>query len=293
MAYGQHQSFYLRDRWLSKAIKQLRTDSRFFYDKEAFEKIGLGKNMVQSLRFWVVATNMVEEQTNDERKKVHHVTGFGDIIDRYDRHIQYYDTASLLHYHLSNEREPSTVWYWFFNLLDETAISKEELINHFITWVEDNEEKKISHKSLKRDIDCLIKLYTSGENAQDPEEIIQSPINKVSLLSERNGVVYKKAPKSIEYLGLIALYYTLLDYCQKNDTFTVSVEEIINREGLWGKVFNMNRNLTIEALHLLTSHKRHPIIFTRTNNLDTVQIPQNDPTSFLEEEYKRKVHTHS
>ncbi|MFD1020956.1 DUF4007 family protein [Thalassobacillus hwangdonensis] len=293
MAYGQHQSFYLRDRWLSKAIKQLREDSRFFYDKEAFEKIGLGKNMVQSLRFWVVATNIVEENTNEQRKKVHHITSFGDVIDRYDRHIQFNDTAAMLHYHLTTNKESSTVWYWFFNLLEETAISKEDLFSIFVKWVEETENKKISHKSLKRDIDCLIKLYTAGEDAQDPEEVIQSPINKISLLSEKNGNVYKKTPNSIGEVGIIALYYTLLVYCSQKETYTVSVEELINQHGLWGRVYNMNRNLIIQALHQLTSHAQYPILFTRTNNLDTVKIPEIEPISFLESEYSRKVKVYS
>ncbi|MCY9076434.1 DUF4007 family protein, partial [Bacillus inaquosorum] len=55
MAYGRHESFYLRDKWLSKGMKAISEDSRFFYDKDGFEKIGLGKNMVRSLRFWLLA----------------------------------------------------------------------------------------------------------------------------------------------------------------------------------------------------------------------------------------------
>ncbi|KGX91860.1 DUF4007 family protein [Pontibacillus marinus] len=293
MAYGQHQSFYLRDRWLSKAIKQLKKDSRFFYDKEAFEKIGLGKNMVQSLRFWVVATNLAEEQTNDERKKVHLLTKFGDLIDEYDRHIQFVDTASLLHYQLSSNFEPSTVWFWFFNILDETTVSKEDLFRLFSKWVVQNEEKRVSEKSLKRDIDCLIKLYTAGQTANDPEEVIQSPLNKLNVMSEKNGMIFKKTPNSIEEIGLSALYFSLLDYCSKNSVEMVSVDEIIYQDGLWGNVFNMNRNLIIQALHQLTNHPLHPITFTRTNNLDTVRVPKVDPLEYLKDEYSRKVYVQS
>ncbi|WP_163971802.1 DUF4007 family protein [Oceanobacillus halotolerans] len=288
MGYGQHQSFYLRDRWLSKAIKPLKTDERFFYDKDAFEKIGLGKNMVQSLRFWVVATGIIEEKFNDKRKKVHHLTRFGKILDTYDKFIQFNETASIIHYHLVKEKEPSTVWYWFFNELTEKSISKEELFDLFVNWVNSKEEKTISERSLKRDIDCLIKLYTSGQKTDDPEEVIQSPINKIQLLKENKGIVFKTHPE-VEQIGLPALMYSLLDYKKNNNVDSITVSEITYQKGLWGKVFNMKRSEIIDALTILSTHSKYPIKFVRTNNLDTVHLPNVSPLDFIEFEYKRKL----
>lgn len=288
MGYGQHQSFYLRDRWLSKAMKPLKYDDRFFYDKEAFEKIGLGKNMVQSLKFWVVATKVAEEKFNERRKKIHRLTTFGRLIDKYDKFIQFNDTASIIHYHLAKEKEPSTVWYWFFNELIENNISKGELIELYINWVYSVEDKVISDKSLKRDIDCLIKLYTSGRKSDDPEEVIQSPLNKIYLLQEKKGAISKNHP-SIEQIGISALMYSLLDYKDIYDLKTITVSEISYQKGLWGKVFNMRRSDIIDALTTLSTHPRNPVKFVRTNNLDTVHLPQITPLNFLEFEYQRKL----
>lgn len=288
MGYGQHQSFYLRDRWLNKAIKHVGLDERFFYDKEAFEKIGLGKNMVQSLRYWVIATKVAEERFNEERKKVYKITEFGDILNRYDKFLQFPDSASLLHYHLSFESEPSTAWYWFFNDVNETIISKDDLLLNFINWVNENESKAVSEKSLKRDIDCLIKLYTAGNNNEDPEEVIQSPLYRLNLLKETKGIVYKVNGDPMA-IGYSALMYVLLHYKELNAIKSISVEEIIHNNGLWGKIFNMNRASIINALEQLTNHPLHPLKFTRTNNLDTIRIPDINPTKFLNEEYARKV----
>src|SRR6478735_5325603 len=154
MGYGQHQSFYLRDRWLNKAIRHLRNDNRFLYDKEAFEKIGLGKNMVQSLKYWVVATGVVEEVYNEKRNKIHLITKLGEILYRYDKFIKFQDSASILHYHMCKQKEPSTAWYWFFNELKETMTTKESLTQELIIWVKENENKPFSNNSLKKDIDC-------------------------------------------------------------------------------------------------------------------------------------------
>lgn len=288
MAYGQHQSFYLRDRWLNKAIKHIEHDPRFFYDKEAFEKIGLGKNMVNSLRFWVVATGVVSEEFNEERKKEYRLTELGKIIYHYDKFIQFQDTASILHYHLCRDREPSTVWYWFFNLLSENAISKEELLQLFVSWVAQNETKSVSDKSLKRDIECLVKLYTAGQSATDPEEVIQSPIHKINILEEHNGHIYKKSCQP-EQIGYTALLYTLLDYKELNEVETITVDEITKEVGLWGKVFNMNRASIVNALEYLSNHSLYKLSFIRTNNLDNVRLPNITPLQFLKGEYKRKT----
>ena len=43
MAFGQHQTFYLRQQWLSKGIRELIENSRFFYEADHFEKLGVGK----------------------------------------------------------------------------------------------------------------------------------------------------------------------------------------------------------------------------------------------------------
>ncbi|KZZ84380.1 DUF4007 family protein [Bacillus sp. SJS] len=288
MGYGQHQSFYLRDRWLNKAINHLRQDNRFFYDKEAFEKMGLGKNMVQSLRYWVVATGVVEEVFNEERKKVHLITKIGELVYKYDKFVKFQDTASILHYHLCRQKEPSTAWYWFFNVLNETVITKENLSMKFTTWVRDCEIKSFSNNSLKKDIDCLVKLYTAGQSNIDPEEVIQSPLSKLTIIEDKKGIIYKRN-LSISKIGLTALMYVLLEYKSLNNIETVSVDELVTEYGLWGRIYNMNRSTVVTALNQLTLHPIYPIHFTRTNNLDLIRIPNIEPLEFLKTEYIRKV----
>ncbi|MGX1194600.1 DUF4007 family protein [Metabacillus sp. SLBN-84] len=288
MGYGQHQSFYLRDRWLNKAIRHLREDERFFYDKEAFEKMGLGKNMVQSLRYWSVATGVVEEVFNDERKKVHLLTKFGDLVFQYDKFIKFQDTAAIIHYHMCKQKEPSTAWFWFFNENNETIATKEQIILEFINWVKENENKAFSSNSLKKDIDCLIKLYSASHSNIDPEEVIQSPMSKLPIVEEKKGIIFKRN-LTISQIGLSALMYVLLDYKTLNNVDTVSVEELSTQSGLWGKVFNMSRASIVNALTELSMLNEHPIQFVRTNNLDLIRIPRISSLEFLQEEYTRKV----
>lgn len=288
MAYARHQSFYLRDKWISKGLRFVIEEPRFFYNPEGFEKIGLGKNMVQSLRFWLNAMNLIEESVVNE-EKAHQLTGLGNLIYHTDRLLQKNDTVSILHYQLVRNREDlSTVFDWYFNIFKESVSQREALLKSFTTFVKGREGKEIAQKSLKRDIDCLVQLYTKEANEMDPEDFVFSPFTKIKILSEEPSEegsenIYRLSPE-IESIGLISLYYTLLSYSYENDVEMISVEEIISEKYLWGKVFHLSRNKTIEALNKLTNHEEYPIEYVRTNNLDNVRVPRLAPLEYLHHE---------
>lgn len=289
MAYARHQSFYLRDKWFSKGLREVNQDSRFFFDEFAFEKIGLGKNMVESLKYWLFAFNVIEER-NEEGQRGHYLTDLGEFFYTHDRLLQKNETLSILHYHLvRNENDQSTVFEWYFNKYKETTVSKPDLVNSFITWVRQNEPKDISEKSLKRDIDCLVQFYTKTPDENDPEDVIFCPFSKITLMRyERSGEGFdtvKKISPEIDQIGVVPLYYVLLSHCAKNDIDLISVDEIITTDFLWGKIFNLSRNKIIEALNVLTNHEQFPVQYVRTNNLDYVRVPQISPMDFLQSEF--------
>jgi hypothetical protein len=284
MGFGQHQSFYLRIYWLRKAIQQINKNSRFFYEKNASELIGLGPNMVKSLKHWIEAADICEVgKRESDSKVIHNITPFGIIFNEYDPYIELNDTASIIHYHIVGEKEPSTTWYWLFNEYDKTSFSKEEALNDFMAWINKNYDTKNSEDTLERDLDCLIKQYYSRNISNDPEEVIQSPLTSLNLLEEREGKIFKKSPKYDE-VGLTALMYVLL----KNGQKEVSIEEIERSRRLWGKVFNLQRSEIVRAIEHLVSTSRFPIEFDRTNRLDLVRIKLLDPIEFLREEYIRQ-----
>ncbi|QMT17214.1 DUF4007 family protein [Planococcus maritimus] len=287
MGYSQHQSFYLRDRWLSKAMKNIEENSSFFYEKDAFEKIGLGKNMVQSLKHWIVATKLYEE-VKENNKKHHEITPLGKFIKEKDRAIKYFNSAGLLHHSLATNKEVSTTWYWFFNIYTETVFSREEVFEELTKWVQKREKRVVSENSLKRDLDCLIKIYTTGGSTSDPEEVILSPLNKLNVLEERNGTIYKKEVKMDED-NLLLVGYTLLKFCETHGASAINLDDIVHKENLLGKLFNMRRSSIVNLISEWTEHPQYPVVFTRTNNLDTLRLPDVSPEDFINYEYNRKA----
>lgn len=286
MGYSQHQSFYLRDRWLSKAIKNIDSNNSFFFEKDAFEKMGLGKNMVQSLKYWIIATNLFKE-TKEDNKKVHEITPLGRFIKDNDRAIKYFNSAGLLHHSLTTNIETSTTWYWFFNIYPETVFTREEVLEELTKWVQKREKRVISEKSLKRDIDCLIKLYTTGGSNSDPEEVILSPLHKLHIIEERNGIIYKKEVK-MDKNNLLLIGYTLLKFGEISGISAINLDDIVHKEGLLGKLFNMKRSSIVTLISEWTEHPEYPAVFTRTNNLDTLRLPGVSSEEFINYEYRER-----
>ncbi|MWC31087.1 DUF4007 family protein [Paenibacillus sp. MMS18-CY102] len=289
MAYARHQSFYIRDKWFSKGLRAVEQDNRFFFNEYAFETIGLGKNMVESLKYWLFAFNVLEEKV-EEGQRGHYLSELGRILYDNDKLLQRNETLAILHYNLiRNISDQSTVFDWYFNKYKETAVSKPELLNSFITWVSQNEPKGISEKSLKRDIDCLIQFYTKTPDENDPEDVIFCPFFKLSLIkSEHSGEGFdtiKKLVPEIDKIGIIPLYYTLLSYQISNDVDLISVDEILNGDYLWGKTYNLSRNKVIEVLNVLTNHEHFPVEYVRTNNLDYIKVPKIPPLELLKSEF--------
>lgn len=283
MGFGQHQSFYLRTYWLRKAIQQL-DNNRFFYEKNASELIGLGTNMVKSLKHWIEATDICETNKRDsDNKVIHTISPFGQIFNKYDPYIELNDTVSIIHYHIVDNDEPSTTWYWFFNEYEKKSFGKEEALNDLITWINKNYNSKNSTDTLERDLDCLVRQYYIKNKSDDPEEVIQSPLTVLNLIEEVDGRIFKKNPK-FDDIGLTALMYVLLKYGQSE----ISIDEIESNKNLWGKVFNLQRSEIIRAIEQLVNTSKYPLVFDRTNRLDLVRVTLVDPIVFLKEEYIRK-----
>ncbi|WP_024333179.1 DUF4007 family protein [Desulfotignum balticum] len=75
VAFSRHESFVLRFGWLMKGFRAFEDDPNIFTNKDAVVTLGVGKNMVNSIRHWLRASKLIvwEPDTKD-------VTSFGRVI---------------------------------------------------------------------------------------------------------------------------------------------------------------------------------------------------------------------
>src|SRR6476660_8018659 len=60
LTFSGHETFVLRSNWLKKAYDLLQERPDLFFLEDAFVRLGVGKNMAQSIRFWGRACNIFE-----------------------------------------------------------------------------------------------------------------------------------------------------------------------------------------------------------------------------------------
>ena len=71
--FSGHQTFPFRHGWLTKAAVGIGEDRELFRRKDALVRLGVGKNMVASIRHWSQATGVIEVGRGDAR-----LTGLGE-----------------------------------------------------------------------------------------------------------------------------------------------------------------------------------------------------------------------
>jgi len=261
MSYGRHQSFFLKKHWINKGIKALHNyDEGVLVNKEKYKELGIGKNMHQALRYWMEAVNVAEYNRED---RTHHLTRFGELIEKYDPSCFSYFTLAMVQFFLTKDYEDfnrkSHTFHWFFNKYEDSYITKER----FLDELQDYSNNTVSPNTLNRDIDCLFQTYTKGEKSH-PEDKNVSLLADLDLLRKEKNTYRKSSPIINEEIAQ-AFYYVINEYKEEIDLTVESVTENV------GCMYNLSRTQVIEIIELL-HELGYPIEITRTHNLDTIEV---------------------
>ncbi|UMZ74365.1 DUF4007 family protein [Natranaerofaba carboxydovora] len=281
MAFAKHQSFYIREGWLTKGIKAIDKDERFFHREDAFVKLGLGKNMVQALRWWMQATGLAGEKKKKGSKNVNYLTeDFGEKIKENDKYIENKNTLWLIHYHLaSNENEAST-WYWFFNIFKEKTFKKEDIIEKLSMWAENTFDKKVAETSLNRDVDCFIRTYLPSNKQLSPEDTMECPLTSLNLLKEdlNDRKVYHFNSVDKSQINPLVVAYCICDWAINiKNSGEVTLDELLRSPKTVGLIFNLDfTSLTDILFQLDNEYPELGFKVDRTAGLDIVKVPIED-----------------
>jgi hypothetical protein len=65
MKFRGHETFFIRKGWLYKGLKNVKDCPTVFTDKDInpMDVLGIGANMVKSLRYWMQAVKLTKEPT--------------------------------------------------------------------------------------------------------------------------------------------------------------------------------------------------------------------------------------
>lgn len=297
LSFAKHQTFHIREGWLFKGMAAIRQAEdagelpTIFLDKDAPERLGIGRNMVHALRYWMQATGLAEEKF--EGRTVQHLTPFGELVWQHDPYLESEGTLWLIHYHLVCNRELATSWYWFFNHYVPNSFTDEQALKALQYWAVTAEpDRRVAKSSFKKDVACLLRTYLPDGRARTPEYLRESPLAQLGILREFDGGSQKRyhlqRVDGSRLHPLIVLYVMVDQQIKKReDTTEVRLSEILQEPRNAGRVFNLTTAVLTDLI--ATLNKNYPdmgIRFVRTAGLDQLTLPTIPPEDVLREYYE-------
>ena len=143
--FSGHDSFQCRQLWLKKGYDYVK-ERRNFNDDDAVVQLGVGKNMVSSIRFWLKAFNVID---NKDIPTIFGKQLFDD-EEGYDPFLEDEASLWLLHYQLVKNGFAS-IYNIVFNEFrkEKMFFNKETFVNYIKRIEESNSNLNYNEKTTR------------------------------------------------------------------------------------------------------------------------------------------------
>ena len=258
---GGHETFAFRNGWLKKGIDAAISNSTIFTEDDALVTLGVGKNMVRSIKHWCLAAGLLEEISSSSRSHSLKPTWLALklIVDGgWDPYLEKEGSLWLLHWQIATNHNRSIVWSIAFSEYLETEFSKLSLIN-FVSKQFDKINIKTTRDMIQREMDCFFHTYvtTRTSNKQKiksngiSEDTLDCPLAELELIRhipEYDLYHFNLGPKnslSVEIFG-----YSLLTFIKSKigSRSTIALEECIYQPDSPGQIYKLDENSVVEYL---------------------------------------------
>lgn len=288
MKIRAHETFSIRKGWIHKGVKNIALYPRLFTDKNVnpCDILGIGTNMVKSLRYWMTAVGIMEE-ISEGNQKVQRLTRLGEIIDNFDRYYEEDGTNWLLHYMLAKNEELATAWYWFFNIFKINSFDKQLFVRELSEFLHTEYDYDGSEKMLGDEFDCLIKTYCSKGKDSSPEDLNECPLTDLHLVEMSDNKFYKKRTPDKDAIHPLIILAVISEQAQIAEKTEVLITDLLNKECNIGKIFNLDRATCFFYLEQL--QKSGYLDIVRTAGLDVIQLKRQYDFFDIVESYYRAI----
>ena len=250
-----HETFPCRYAWLPKAVRGLQKDSELFGDEtNAMVKLGVGKNMVRSIRFWSQAMGMAEGETKGQHAEV---TEIGkDLLaeNGLDPFLEDIRTLWLLHWNLStNLTNPLLAWDFLLNHWQDPELLPSAVLKALQKEVQ-KQENQVSVVTLEQHFNTFLHTYypTRGRKGEVQEDNLDCPLVELEFIikigereldrrSDKRETIYGFHREEKPDISPALFVYCLNDFWQKRHSVesTLTLREIAHGHGSPGQIFKL------------------------------------------------------
>jgi len=219
-------------------------------DEQAMVELGVGKNMVRALRFWMLVSGVATVT----RQGRYAVSRFGHELlgpKGYDPFLEDRRTLWLLHWQFAtHSQDPLFAWDYLLNRWPHPDLSRSQLVDAFTTETR-NMLRPLSPVTLAQHLDTFIHTYvpTHSPKGEVQEDNLDSPLVELALVqrigdwsigtSNKREALYafRREPKPDISPALFT--YCLVDFWlrHRRTEKTLSFRDVSVAAGSPGRVF--------------------------------------------------------
>ncbi len=181
-AFGRHETFPLRFGWLTKGFAAWRDNRDIFDQEDSTVVLGVGKNMVNAIKYWMTAAQIVTAHGASVSE-----TELGRAIfarDGWDPYVEDDSTLWLLHWLIASNAADATATYWFFNHFHKPEFTSPEVAKALEEFCREKISTRFSASTLKHDVALILRMYQRSEVARGVplEDTLDSPLSLLGLV---------------------------------------------------------------------------------------------------------------
>ena len=276
-SYGRHQSFYPRYGWITRGFHAVKENPSFFSDEKAGIYIGVGKNMVSSIKYWLQAFKLIEPSDDAEAQRGDYkITVFGESIigsKGLDFYLQDIRTLWILHWKLLEPVSSAVSWYAILNHMPSNELSLNKTIEFIDEFSNANKEILSNYTigSIKKDALCFFGMYSSNKKDNFDEGLI-SPFSELGLLTNLGSSKYEFIVGKKPSLTSEVIVWACKEYMSLNNLESVTVRRLAVDENSPGRIFKLSGSSIQEYLEDFLKQQPGCIVLDQTLGTSTLKI---------------------
>jgi len=215
-SFSGHESFFCKPLWLKKAYDAINLGVDFS-SPEAVATLGVGKNMVSSIRFWYRAFGLYQNET-----PTYFANAIFDTNTGYDPFLEDESTLWLLHYYLVTTRISSIYHLAFLDFQREKReFDRGQLLSFIKRKCNVPEQKNVyNENTVKKDIGVFLHNYVTPTFVKSNEDFSAIFLD-LGLINALGSDRYAFNDTEPSHIHPDILLYALLDYKGEDNTISL------------------------------------------------------------------------
>ena len=284
-----HETFPLRQIWLSKLARYINDCScshtePILSSKKAIVNLGVGKNMVSSIRFWAAACGMLDGSSLKLSSLGELIFGGRDYkgLDPSSANIS---TQWLVHWRLAATPEPFIPMFYLFNLVSAPSLDRECFLTGLVDFCR-SVENKTSAATIKRAVDVCMRSYAPRMSHKGSmEDFIEPLLGELDLIDAQSRENFSFHRGAHPTLNNALFAFALMEYWERlpYQASSLDFSRIAFDFGSPGKVFKLDTDSLTSRLSRLAELTNESLIWTEQAGLKQVVKrgeAQEDPEGF-------------